>query len=46
MAEQIPVTIRLPKELHDKLRLESFNTRKSQNSIIVEALQAYLKEDE
>lgn len=36
------MTIRLPKELYERLRLEAFRKRVSQASIIVEAVEGHL----
>jgi hypothetical protein len=37
-----PMTIRLPREIYEKLRVRAFEGRTSQNAIIVEALTANL----
>ncbi|MDA8212138.1 MAG: ribbon-helix-helix protein, CopG family [Clostridia bacterium] len=39
------VTLRIPEDLYEKLRILAFESRKSQNQIIVEALAAYLKKE-
>ncbi len=42
----VRVTIRLPDELHEKLRWKAFSERRSQHSIIIEMLEEGLKEVE
>ncbi|HEY3650470.1 MAG TPA: toxin-antitoxin system HicB family antitoxin [Streptosporangiaceae bacterium] len=40
-----PMTIRLPRDLHEKLRHEAFETRQSMNELVTIGLHLVLKDD-
>lgn len=44
-ANTVSITIRLPIELHERLRLESFETRESMNSLILAAVRVRQRTD-